>query len=957
MDDIFVTLQEGSDDIFLTIEDSYILPTASATIKGGIKVGSGLSITGGVLSATALSQVQSDFAQTDSNEPDFIKNKPSIPSNTSDLINDSGFITIDNLEPYVTTSGLTIALSTKSDTTHNHSLANLTEKSYNSLTDKPTIPDELKDLTDDATHRTVTDIEKTTWNNKLSSFTEADPVFTAHPAHNVVNTGDGTQYLSDDGTYKVVEGGVTSVNGETGDVVITIPTATSDLTNDSGFITSSSIPDISGKANLVGGNTFTGSQNFDDNTLFVDSVNNRVGVRNSTPLEVFEVKADEDEDINYIAIIGDEDKTRGFQIDSKGEYKWANYIYAGEDGDTQYFASGNSGRDILTMQSGGRIGLNVPTLLANIEILRIVQTGSNTYATVTCEAPHKLSNNTEIIIEGATNLKFNGSFIITNVTTMTFRLNGLEVGAVSEEPTDAVVTQETTIPASLAIYPQYFDGIYSFDEALNTGAGAGYTNITANMRTSFGTADTILPITSGSYLYIGKNYPWRATNFNIETASIGASTMVVEYSNKEGGWTILTTSATSGNGLVDGTSKLKSDGNIAWNLRTFKNLWSKVSIQTNPAPHYTQELFWIRISLTGTVTTAPTAKAIGNHGIDRFAIYTQAGDVSPVMSVDSMGRVGFLPAELEGKYTMGTLAGLQSSKFEVVAEDGLRSDFLYYVANDASGQHPAIIFARSGGKIATKTPVASGMDLGGIYAEAYDGSQFRDVGKILFESAKLATSGDASGRICFFTRNATTTSSERMRITEAGNVGIGTTSPTSKLQVKGAGTTTGVSLLAQDSSGATTFQVQDNGTITAPALNRCGFSAFTSNTAIPAVTWTTAVFSTEQDDTHNAFNGSVFTVPTGKGGLYQINAVYAFLSVSDGSMYIVALDLNNTGSATHLIGRGISGGTNVCGAGGSLVLNLSAGATIRLKVYCSNATVGIGSIPGYCSFSATKLIV
>ena len=37
--------------------------------------------------------------------------------------------------------------------------------------------------------------------------TETDPVFSAHPASNVVNSGDGTQYLSDDGTYKTVESG------------------------------------------------------------------------------------------------------------------------------------------------------------------------------------------------------------------------------------------------------------------------------------------------------------------------------------------------------------------------------------------------------------------------------------------------------------------------------------------------------------------------------------------------------------------------------------------------------------------------------------------------------------------------------------------------------------------------------------------------------------------------------
>lgn len=42
-----------------------------------------------------------------------------------------------------------------------------TSGSYTDLIDKPTIPDELKDLIADATHRTVTDTEKSTWNSKV----------------------------------------------------------------------------------------------------------------------------------------------------------------------------------------------------------------------------------------------------------------------------------------------------------------------------------------------------------------------------------------------------------------------------------------------------------------------------------------------------------------------------------------------------------------------------------------------------------------------------------------------------------------------------------------------------------------------------------------------------------------------------------------------------------------------
>ena len=46
-----------------------------------------------VISTTAQPQVQADWAQSDSTAVDYIKNKPAIPTKTSDLANDSGFIT------------------------------------------------------------------------------------------------------------------------------------------------------------------------------------------------------------------------------------------------------------------------------------------------------------------------------------------------------------------------------------------------------------------------------------------------------------------------------------------------------------------------------------------------------------------------------------------------------------------------------------------------------------------------------------------------------------------------------------------------------------------------------------------------------------------------------------------------------------------------------------------------
>jgi hypothetical protein len=78
-----------------------------------------------------------------------------IPTNTSDLDNDSGFITINDI-PSETDPDFNAWLSA-------------TPPAY-----PGDIPTALSDLSEDTTHRTVTDTEKFTWNAKLSS--ETDPL-------------------------------------------------------------------------------------------------------------------------------------------------------------------------------------------------------------------------------------------------------------------------------------------------------------------------------------------------------------------------------------------------------------------------------------------------------------------------------------------------------------------------------------------------------------------------------------------------------------------------------------------------------------------------------------------------------------------------------------------------------------------------------------------------------------
>lgn len=172
-----------------------------------------------------------------------LTNKPTIPTKTSDLTNDSGFLTSHqslktiNNESIVGTGNLTISVPTKTSdltndsgfltqhqslkTINNESIVgtgNLTIEGfsgdYNDLTNKPTIPSKTSDLTNDSgfltQHQSLTGYATETW---------------------VQNQG----YLTSHQNLKTINGN--SIVG-TGDLTITIPTKTSDLTNDSGFLTS-----------------------------------------------------------------------------------------------------------------------------------------------------------------------------------------------------------------------------------------------------------------------------------------------------------------------------------------------------------------------------------------------------------------------------------------------------------------------------------------------------------------------------------------------------------------------------------------------------------------------------------------------------------------------------------------------------------------------------------------------
>lgn len=273
---------------------NYSLPTASAKTLGGVKVGSGLAINNGVLSATGGGTADSvDWSNVQNkptklsqftNDTKFITTsaltnyalKSSIPSKTSDLNNDSGFITSSDVN----------------ETSINNSTGNFTLGTGLSLSGKTincTVQGGGNYTLPIASSSTLGGVMP---GRGMGMFNGPDTNYnTGNPTDNKylgVNTGYGittdaygslciyptevniAEFKGSDNLVTTTDIPVKSVNGLTGEVVIptatseslgtvkvgyglsidsngvlsttvVVPTKVSDLTNDSGFITETSL--------------------------------------------------------------------------------------------------------------------------------------------------------------------------------------------------------------------------------------------------------------------------------------------------------------------------------------------------------------------------------------------------------------------------------------------------------------------------------------------------------------------------------------------------------------------------------------------------------------------------------------------------------------------------------------------------------------------------------------------
>ena len=240
---------------------------------------------------------------------------PTVPTKTSELTNDSNFVcdssyvhTDNNYTSTEKTKLSEIESGAQVNVQSNWNESDSSSDAY--IKNKPTIPSALSDLSDDSTHRVVTDTEKSTWNGKQSTIDSsnklsADLVDDSNATNKFVTASDITawnaksdfsgsyndlsnkptipsalNHLSDDSTHRVVTdtekaawNAKSDFSGSYNDLTNkpTIPTALSDLSDDS---THRIVSDTE-KSTWNAKSNFSGSYNDLSNKPTIPTVNNK----------------------------------------------------------------------------------------------------------------------------------------------------------------------------------------------------------------------------------------------------------------------------------------------------------------------------------------------------------------------------------------------------------------------------------------------------------------------------------------------------------------------------------------------------------------------------------------------------------------------------------------------------------------------------------------------------------
>ena len=230
----------------------------------------------------------------------------------------------------------------------------------------------------------------------------------------------------------------------------------------------------------------------------------------------------------------------------------------------------------------------------------------------------------------------------------------------------------------------------------------------------------------------------------------------------------------------------------------------------------------------GIGTAVPMAKleilGAGNTNATS-ALLAKNSSQKPLFYVRNDGKVGVGLTNIDAYYAW--------SKMTIAGQYGGESDLVLRVADSINfTSTPWLLFQTSDGTLSLPTLI-SNQGLGSLVGQGFDGVTYQTGAAINFLLDGTPAANDMPGMITFHTtQDGTVLNSERMRITNAGNVGIGTTTPNYRLTV-GNGLSFGYGLGTAVYSSRTETRV--NAGLQGNAGAQSGF--FETSSPAPAANW------------------------------------------------------------------------------------------------------------------------
>jgi hypothetical protein len=202
---------------------------------------------------------------------------------------------------------------------------------------------------------------------------------------------------------------------------------------------------------------------------------------------------------------------------------------------------------------------------------------------------------------------------------------------------------------------------------------------------------------------------------------------------------------------------------------------------------------------------------VDNSSSDALRI-TQTGSGNALVVEDSTSPdatpfvVSALGKVISGSMTSKTFrniytGGQMTPRFQLQGDVGDEaSNVIFHSQNDAGSGLTG--FARSRGTLAVSTALEDGDYIGVTTYQGYDGTEFIEGARIFCIVDSPVSLGNVSAGISFTTRQSSSVINEKMRITSTGNVGIGTTTPSSRLHVAGDLTVSSATVATSATAGA-----------------------------------------------------------------------------------------------------------------------------------------------------------